>query len=237
MFHAKMNYGELMALTIEQVSNLLGDKCRLSILNLLLDGRPMNAKTLSVLTQTSPQAISNHLKRLLEVGWLDMQISGRNHYFFLANADVAYVIEQFQRLIEKKIINPEEKPALHIARSCYDHLAGVISIRFMQMLLKNDYIEMQSPAQSMDLTAAGMVFFERLGINIQELKNQKREFILSCQDWSERLPHLSGALGAALLKEMIKNRWFLHGKSTRALTLTELGRQNLSKCGINTHSK
>lgn len=222
-----------MESTLENVSNLFGDKHRLRLLIALLDGRAMNAKSIAELTQTSPQAISNHLKRLIEAGWLGVQTRGRERYFFLANAEVAYVLEQFQILIEKKFVNPEEKPPIRVARSCYDHLAGWIAVKFTQYLLKNAMIEMNIAENRIQVTESGATFFKTLEIDVDSLPLQKRAFAFPCLDWSERLPHVGGALGAALLDTMLKKRWFLHGKTRRVLTLTELGKREFKKLGVN----
>jgi hypothetical protein len=46
-------------------------------------------------------------------------------------------------------------------------------------------------------------------------------------DWSERKPHLGGALGAALLKIALKNKWVLQDLDSRVLSVTHLGRREM----------
>ena len=48
-----------------------------------------------------------------------------------------------------------------------------------------------------------------------------------CLDWSERRPHLGGALGAALLDLALRRRWVQRDLDSRALGLTASGRREL----------
>ena len=51
----------------------------------------------------------------------------------------------------------------------------------------------------------------------------RRRFAAGCLDWTERSPHLNGALGAALTGRMIELGWFARGNVRRALVLTDQG--------------
>jgi hypothetical protein len=54
-------------------------------------------------------------------------------------------------------------------------------------------------------------------------------------DWSERRPHLGGALGAALLDVAMKKRWVTQDLDSRALSITPEGRRELkSRFGLDT---
>jgi hypothetical protein len=46
-------------------------------------------------------------------------------------------------------------------------------------------------------------------------------------DWSERRPHLGGALGAALLNVALKRRWVVQDADSRALRVTPLGEREM----------
>ena len=52
-----------------------------------------------------------------------------------------------------------------------------------------------------------------------------REF--ACLDWSERQPHIGGALGAALLKTALKRKWVVQDLDSRTLSVTSLGRREM----------
>jgi hypothetical protein len=46
-------------------------------------------------------------------------------------------------------------------------------------------------------------------------------------DWSERRPHLAGALGAAVAERCLALGWLQRQKHSRALSLTEAGQADL----------
>jgi hypothetical protein len=46
-------------------------------------------------------------------------------------------------------------------------------------------------------------------------------------DWSERRPHIGGALGAALLKIALKRKWVVQDLASRALTITRSGHREM----------
>jgi hypothetical protein len=52
-------------------------------------------------------------------------------------------------------------------------------------------------------------------------------------DWSERRPHLGGALGAAVLELALRKRWLRREPDDRALSVTALGERELrSRLGL-----
>lgn len=67
-----------------------------------------------------------------------------------------------------------------------------------------------------------------LGIEIEEVRAQRRRFACSCLDWSMRRLHLAGALGAAFLQTVISRKLVIQELDSRALALTSKGRKELS---------
>ena len=57
----------------------------------------------------------------------------------------------------------------------------------------------------------------------------RRRFAFACVDWSERRPHLGGALGAAVLQLALDRRWVVRELDSRALVLTTVGRREMFK--------
>jgi hypothetical protein len=72
-----------------------------------------------------------------------------------------------------------------------------------------------------------MKSLENLGVDVKSLQNSRRNFASPCLDWSERKPHLAGALGSALLDLALKREWLTRDPGSRALEVTELGRREL----------
>ena len=78
-----------------------------------------------------------------------------------------------------------------------------------------------------ELSAAGAKAFGALGIDIDATRLLRRRFAFACLDWSERRPHLGGALGAALLTVALKKRWVSRDLDSRALTVEQAGKRDM----------
>ncbi|MDQ8003123.1 MAG: transcriptional regulator, partial [Pseudomonadota bacterium] len=52
------------------------------------------------------------------------------------------------------------------------------------------------------------------------VRRTRRRFACACLDWSERRPHLGGALGAGLLQLALRRGWLRQDLDGRALALT-----------------
>jgi hypothetical protein len=68
---------------------------------------------------------------------------------------------------------------------------------------------------------------QALGVDIEATRTLRRRFAYGCLDWSERRPHIGGALGAALLSLMLKKKYVSRDLDSRALSLTGLGRREM----------
>src|SRR5262249_60949483 len=117
-----------------------------------------------------------------------------------------------------------QSPDLKYARTCYDHLAGKVAVEICAALKDKGYL---APVDAdFEITAKGEKLFRDLGIEIDELRQQRRAFARQCQDWSERRPHLAGAPAAALLERMFQHGWVARGRSSRIVRVTSKGREN-----------
>jgi len=59
------------------------------------------------------------------------------------------------------------------------------------------------------------------------LRTLRRRFAYACLDWSERRPHIAGALGGAILKTALQRKWVSQDFDSRALSVTSLGRREM----------
>jgi hypothetical protein len=75
----------------------------------------------------------------------------------------------------------------------------------------------------------GIRWLGHIGLDVGAVRGGRRPFILSCEDWTERRPHLAGALGAALLDSLVKLGWVARLPATRALRVTSRGRADLHR--------
>jgi hypothetical protein len=78
-----------------------------------------------------------------------------------------------------------------------------------------------------DLTKDGVKDLEALGIDIRATRALRRRFAYACVDWSERRPHIGGALGAALLNLALRRKWVVRDLDSRILSITRVGRREM----------
>jgi hypothetical protein len=113
------------------------------------------------------------------------------------------------------------------ARTCYDHLAGELGVAIRHKLEETGCL--REHAGDYSVGPAGEKFLRSLGIDLDSARAKRRRFASACLDWSHRVPHLGGALGAALLDWMFRQRLLAPRKSTRAVRLTEAGQKRMAQ--------
>lgn len=204
---------------------------RSTILWTLLDGKALTATELAMAGNTSAQNISMHLAKLVQADLLSVEKQGRHKYYRFSRKEVAYAIEAMANLIPQAAVknNVVKEPGLPIkyCRSCYDHLAGKMGVSITDSLLQQKIII--SHNHTFDISQKGQKWFFGLGINIDELKQQRRLFLKPCLDWSERRHHIAGSLAAALFNKMLSDDWVRRIKHSRAILITGNGEKNLYK--------
>ncbi|MEV0504919.1 transcriptional regulator, partial [Streptomyces spectabilis] len=114
------------------------------------------------------------------------------------------------------------RQALAHARTCYDHLAGTIGVAITDTMIERRLLDL---AHGLSLTHAGADWLEDLGIAVPT--GTRRPSVRSCLDWTERRPHLAGAVGAALCRHAFDTGWISRVGTTRAVVVTPLGEQAL----------
>ena len=106
-------------------------------------------------------------------------------------------------------------------RLCYDHIAGRLGTSLTDALVTHGHVELGTDGGA--VTARGEIFLHELGIDVARLRRHRRIFCKPCLDWSERRPHLAGAVGAALATRLLELRWITRVRDTRVLTVTPIG--------------
>jgi len=81
--------------------------------------------------------------------------------------------------------------------------------------------------EAFEVTADGMATLVSFGLNIGALERTRRRFAGACLDWTERKPHLNGALGAAMTARLLGLGWIERGTRRRAVRVTPAGREGL----------
>lgn len=216
------------------VASLIGEPARATMLWTLLDGRAYTAGELALSAGLSAQAASNHLNKLIEAALLKMERQGKHRYYRFAKPEVAYAIEAIANLIPGKAKASPQKEFVNgdiqFARTCYDHLAGKVAVTLNQALVQQKLIKLKD--EDYIVTTAGIRWFNNLGIDLEAVQQQKRAFARPCLDWTERKHHLAGALGAALLDQMIAKNWLRRKPNERTVVITGKGEKALYELGI-----
>jgi DNA-binding transcriptional ArsR family regulator len=213
---------------LSPIAALMGEPTRAAMLVSLLEGCARTASELAACAEVSPQVASNHLAKLLEGQLLSLETQGRHRYYRLASPEVARALEALAAIGRptKHQVSSKVPRELQFARTCYDHLAGRLGVVIMEGLLEQKYlIEKNS---DYGLTLAGEAWFADFGIDVRVFKTSRRSLARRCLDWSERRPHLAGALGAALFLRLQSLGWIAKKKG-RAVRLTLAGREGLER--------
>ena len=212
--------------SITRIAGLVGEPGRIRMLTMMLDGCGHPASELAIAADVSAQTASSHLGKLLQGGLIVCERSGRQRLFQLKSTDVAVAIEALGALVTEKRPSPR-MPELRFARTCYDHLAGALSIAVRDELLRRGALRTQR--DDFVLTQEGERFLRRLGIHAAPLRALRRSFASKCLDWTERHHHVGGAVGAALLTRFFEMKWVARMREGRAVRVTEEGERQFEK--------
>src|SRR4051794_30342495 len=194
------------------------------MLSALFGGRALPATDLARAARVSPSTASAHLAQLLDAGLVVVERRGRHRYHRLAGPDVAQALETLAGLAParpaRSLRADGRAQAERAARSCYDHVAGALGVALADPLCA---------AGALDRASLGLLDPEplrALGVDPAEI-SAGRPLTRSCLDWSERRPHLAGALGAAILDALLAGAWVERRPGGRALAVTPAGRDGL----------
>jgi DNA-binding transcriptional ArsR family regulator len=213
-----------------EIAALVGDPARANMLSALMDGRALSAGDLAYAAHVKPQTASAHLAKLVEARLLANQKQGRNRYFRLASPAVARMLEEIMAVAvarSPRYRSPRYRPAwirdeaLRSARTCYDHLAGRLGVALADSLANRGHVVLDDDGG--EVTKAGARFLDELGLDLAGAAGRRRRFCRPCIDWSERRPHLGGAVGAALAQRCFALGWIGRVKDSRAVAITPAG--------------
>ncbi len=209
-----------------EIAALAGDPARAGMLHALMDGRALTASELARVAGIAPQTASGHLSRLVAARLLNVEKQGRHRYHRLASPAVAQMMESIMRVASepKRLSVGPRDTGLRAARTCYDHLAGRLGVALADALVAGGHAELGNDAGL--VTDKGIRFLARLGVDVEALEQRsKRVLCRPCLDWSERRPHLAGAVGAALCAHSFDKNWIRRIEGTRAVAVTPRGQR------------
>ncbi len=209
---------------LAETASLLADRTRAAFCQALLDGRAWTAGELARHAGVRPSTASEQLSRLIQGGLLNEERQGRHRYVRLAGPEAAALVEALasyapdaphpRNLRQSVRISAEAR-----ARTCYDHLAGHLGVALADAMIARTLVADDS---GLAVTSAGRTWLtEALGY--RHPAGARRPLVRSCLDWTERRPHLAGALGAALCATALERQWVRRVGSGRAVKVTPAG--------------
>jgi DNA-binding transcriptional ArsR family regulator len=229
VYGESMDAHESVDTAVAGIAAAIAEPARTRMLYSLLDGHARTGTELAMVAEVAPSTASVHLNRLKTENLVKVQVQGRHRYYSLAGPNVARALERLSVLagVRRGAFVPGTPEHLRVARSCYDHMAGAVAVSLHDGMIAAGWMEPVGDGDAYQVTARGAKSFAGMGVDLDHVREQRRRFAFGCLDWSERRPHLGGALGAAVLTLALRKRWVEREFDSRALSVTRLGRREL----------
>lgn len=210
-------------------AGLIANRARCAMLDALFDGGERTAGALAKLARIAPSTASGHLRLLADGGLVVLEHRGRQQFVRLASPQVAHALEALSTIaptVPSQTLRASDRArALRHARTCYDHLAGALGVALTDALCEAGILA----GGDLALTDHGIARMQQFGIDVAALQAATRPVTRSCLDWSEKRPHLAGALGAALCEHLIERDWITRMAEPRIVRLTRAGAAGLAE--------
>jgi DNA-binding transcriptional ArsR family regulator len=200
----------------------------------LMDGCGHSARDLATAAGVSASAASAHLRHLTEAELITVTVVGRTRQHAIASPEVAAAIEALAAISPllpvESLRQATSGSQLRTARACYSHLGGELAVAVSDHLADAGAITPPHAASAGELHHLDAPLLTAL--RITDLKPGSGPSVRGCLDWTERRPHLAGRLGTVIMRAMLNNGWLTRRPSNRALTITNLGAEQLIQLGI-----
>lgn len=216
---------------LHRLARLISVPSRAAMLLALADGRALPAGELAFRAKVSNQTASEHLTRMKEEGVVESEKCGRHRYYRVSSIRMIETIEDL--LAASAEISLRDRPdrsrvdPLRAARMCYDHLAGRLGVSLSERFLEAGWVSLEEKDYS--VTEIGWTFLASIGIDRRILESSRRLFARRCIDWSERKPHIGGALGAAMAARFMELDWIRRSPDSRVVYATHSGRKSFEE--------
>lgn len=229
---------------VADVAAVFADRARARMIGALIDGRRLPASRLATEAGVSAATTSGHLRRMLDAGIVQVEVSGRHRFYYLADAQVAAAYEALIAMTPLPPITSlrtgTRMARLRTARTCYDHFAGRLGVAITAALIDTgvlhaldahadtrrrvgDRLSAPVPADRFELGPGAQDHLASWGVDLAAVEALNRPTLRFCLDWMEQREHLAGALGAAILSAARDRAWVCDGPRPRELALTSAG--------------
>lgn len=227
---ARVEEADDFDLRLARLAAAIAEPARARMLCSLLDRHARTATELAALADVAASTASAHLAKLKEQGLVESLAQGKHRYFRLSSREVAAALEALQVVAgtPRQRFKPSTPSRLRDARTCYDHMAGAAGVALHDHLRAQGWLK-NKPSEDggYELTPAGQSALEDWGVDVEGARAKRRRFACACLDWSERRPHLGGALAAAWLDLSVRRGWVKPDLDSRALALTPKARREM----------
>jgi len=214
-----------------RITQALSDPAREAMVSALADGKAMPAGELASVAGISAQSASAHLQKLVEARVLSVWPQGRFRYYRIADDDVASLIESLVNLAGKMqgAGRTRRLPCAELrqSRTCYCHLAGQLGVLLCDALVRCKLVAING--RTGEVTERGLAWCQAEKI---DFRPGASPHVRLCNDWTERVPHLSGPFPNAILKRLTETRCVAPRAVPRALRLTGKGRTFFGRLGV-----
>ncbi len=216
---------------------LLAEPARAALVLAVIDEGALSASELAGRARIAASTASEHLGRLVSAGFLETSKNGRHRYYRLADPGVAEAVEALGRIAPQPSVRSLREATrselIRYARTCYDHVAGRVGVALAQGLERKRALRRRDGLLTLGPEADAV--FAPLGIELAELRRQRRPVVRGCLDWSEREIHVAGGLGAALTDRVIELGWIRRRVGNRSVEVTVEGEARLrTELGVET---
>lgn len=210
----------------------MAEPARAAMLLALLGGRSLPASRLAQVAGVSASTASEHLSRLHAGGLVNATRSGRHRYFELNGPDVSAAIEALALLAPRRPVSSLRAArtgrSIEYARTCYDHVAGRFGVAMTDAVVRLGVVDAIRVGEIGRVAAPGHELLATIGFTVPHAPS-RRPAVRGCLDWTERRPHLAGALGARLLSYVEERGWVRRSTDDRSLRVTPAGRTGIAE--------
>jgi DNA-binding transcriptional ArsR family regulator len=205
--------------TTAALARELADPIRLAVLQLLTTEGPHTQVQLAEAVEVSAPRMGNHLARLREAGLVSVVHEGRHARYRVVRPELGAVLTALTRFVHRGsfVLSP---PRGELARTCYDHVAGRLGVGVFSALVERGGLSLVDGGVEV---GANEVAFWEFGVDPAVVEVGRRKMVTACLDRSQRLPHLGGALGGAVLSGMMREGFVERVPDSRELVITPAG--------------
>lgn len=212
----------------------IADPGRAAMLLRMMDGQAHTARDLAAAARLRPSAATAHLRHLVDARLVSVVASGRQRLHTLAGPEVAAAIEALAAISPllpvESLRTARSGSQLQVARACYSHLGGALSVAIGELLVADGIVDPLVAGEPGRVHTLDHELLSALGIT--ELPAGSGAAVRGCLDWTEGAPHLAGRLGSAILSALLGEKWLQRRPRDRALNITDLGHVRLQEHGL-----